>query len=117
MNETDATLLELTPEEQTLFFEGLVMSDTTTLASYELVRCSRAAPPPSLPHTPDPTPVPRFAVADVERRAPRLVGAQRAALRRFSVAVARSRGGAGCRGGEEGSKGGQEEKVSEAGWS
>jgi hypothetical protein len=33
------------------------------------------------------------------------------------VAVARSRGGAGCRGGEEGSKGGQEEKVSEAGWS
>ena len=43
MNETDATLLELTPEEQTLFFEGLVMSDTTTLASYELVRCSRAA--------------------------------------------------------------------------
>ena len=38
MNETDATLLELTPEEQTLFFEGLVMSDATTLASYELVR-------------------------------------------------------------------------------
>ena len=47
MNETDATLLELTPEEQTLFFEGLVMSDTTTLASYELVRCP--PPPPPLP--------------------------------------------------------------------
>jgi len=41
MNETDATLLELTPEEQTLFFEGLVMSDTTTLASYELVHNER----------------------------------------------------------------------------
>ena len=43
MNETDATLLELAPEDQTLFFEGLVMSDAATLASYELVRCS--APP------------------------------------------------------------------------
>jgi len=43
VNETDATLLELAPEDQTLFFEGLVMSDAATLASYELARCS--APP------------------------------------------------------------------------
>tara|TARA_B100000795_G_scaffold118494_1_gene88146 strand:- start:2657 stop:3829 length:1173 start_codon:yes stop_codon:yes gene_type:complete len=99
MNETDATLLELTPEDQTMFFEGLVMSDATTLASYELVRATSFSPPS------DPTPVPLVAVTDVERRAPWLAGAQRAALRRFPVAVARPRGGAGCRGGEERSEG------------
>ena len=49
MNETDATLLELAPEDQTLFFEGLVMSDAATLASYELVRCSAPPPRPASP--------------------------------------------------------------------
>ena len=49
MNETDATLLEVAPEEQILFFDGLRMDDAATLASFELVRCSRAPPLPPRP--------------------------------------------------------------------
>ena len=73
-----------------------------------LVRAGTLQRPPHAP-------VPRFAVTDDERRAPRLAGAQRAPLRRLPVAVARSRGGASCCGSQKGCQGRQEEKVTKRG--